>query len=101
VEQLLETLPDDDIGRFNSLAQRWKKNTAHLSTIGKKALHHTPLASWQTIARRYARAFPPRRCETAIVCQLAGRIHTISETDTRLPASGLIAYCFIPSEVQR
>jgi hypothetical protein len=41
VEQLLETLPtaDDDAGRFQSLAQRWKKDTAHVSNIGKKALH--------------------------------------------------------------
>jgi hypothetical protein len=41
VEQLLETLPtaDDDASRFQSLAQRWKNDTAHLSNIGKKALH--------------------------------------------------------------
>jgi hypothetical protein len=41
VEQLLETLPaaDDDASRFQSLAQRWKKDTAHVSNIGKKALN--------------------------------------------------------------
>ena len=41
VEQLLETFPtaDDDVSRFQSLAQRWKKKTAHVSNIGKKALH--------------------------------------------------------------
>lgn len=40
VEQLLETLPTDvDASRFQILAQRWKKDTAHLSNIGKKALH--------------------------------------------------------------
>jgi hypothetical protein len=41
VEQLLETLAaaEDEAGRFQSLAQRWKKDTAHVSNIGKKALH--------------------------------------------------------------
>jgi hypothetical protein len=41
VEQLLEMLPtsDDHINRFQALAQQWKKDTAHLSNIGKKALH--------------------------------------------------------------
>jgi hypothetical protein len=41
VEQLLETLPgvEDDESRFHKLAQQWKKDTAHLSNIGKKALH--------------------------------------------------------------
>src|SRR5947208_8309388 len=41
VEQLLEALPgsDADLTRFQSLVQQWKKDTAHLSNIGKKALH--------------------------------------------------------------
>ncbi len=41
VEQLLETLPgsDADVSRFQTLAQQWKKETSHVSNIGKKALH--------------------------------------------------------------
>jgi hypothetical protein len=41
VEQLLETLPgsEDDVIRFQNLVQQWKRETAHLSNIGKKALH--------------------------------------------------------------
>ena len=41
VEQLLETLPeiDADRTRFQTLAHQWKRETAHLSNIGKKALH--------------------------------------------------------------
>lgn len=33
------TTTDDDVSRFQSLAQRWKTETAHVSNIGKKALH--------------------------------------------------------------
>lgn len=41
VEQLLETLPGigADVRRFQTLAQQWKRDTAHLSNIGRKALH--------------------------------------------------------------
>jgi hypothetical protein len=41
VQQLLETLPvtAEDAGRFQILVQQWKKETAHLSNISKKALH--------------------------------------------------------------
>jgi hypothetical protein len=41
VEQFLETLPgtEDVVTRFQTLAQRWKTDTAHVSNIGKKALH--------------------------------------------------------------
>src|SRR5437588_6454367 len=43
VEQLLETLPgsEDNSIRFQNLVQQWKKGTAHVSNIGKKALHPT------------------------------------------------------------
>lgn len=41
VEQLLETIPatDDDLNRFQALAQQWKKDTVHYSNVSKKALH--------------------------------------------------------------
>jgi len=41
VQQLLETWqePEADSARFQSLVQRWKRETAHVSNIGKKALH--------------------------------------------------------------
>jgi hypothetical protein len=41
VEQPLETLPgsEDGVIRFQRLVKQWKKETAHLSNIGKKALH--------------------------------------------------------------
>jgi hypothetical protein len=41
VEELLETLPstEDETTRFQRLAQQWKRDTAHLSNVAKKALH--------------------------------------------------------------
>ncbi len=41
VEQLLESLPgiQGDSARFQQLVRRWKQDTAHISNIGKKALH--------------------------------------------------------------
>jgi hypothetical protein len=41
VEQLLETWPgaDEDLARFQHLVQRWKQETAHVSNVGKRALH--------------------------------------------------------------
>jgi hypothetical protein len=41
VEQLLETwqTTEEELARFHSLAQLWKKETAHLSNMAKKALH--------------------------------------------------------------
>ncbi len=41
VEQFLETWhgSDDDLARFQGLVQQWKKETAHVSNIGKRALH--------------------------------------------------------------
>jgi hypothetical protein len=41
VEQLLETwqTSEEELAQFPTLAERWKKETAHLSNIAKKALH--------------------------------------------------------------
>ena len=41
VEQLLETwqATEEELNRFHSRAQQWKKETAHLSNVAKKALH--------------------------------------------------------------
>lgn len=41
VEQLLETWQgtEEDLARFQRLAQRWKLETAHVSNISKKAMH--------------------------------------------------------------
>ena len=41
VEQLLETWQarEEDVAHFPTLAQRWKKDTAHQSNMAKKALH--------------------------------------------------------------
>jgi len=41
VEQLLETwqASEEVLAQFQTLAQRWKKETAHYSNIAKKALH--------------------------------------------------------------
>ena len=41
VERLLETWPGttEDLTRFQGLAHLWKKETAHVSNVAKKALH--------------------------------------------------------------
>jgi hypothetical protein len=41
VEQLLKTWESSEqqLARFRTLAERWKRETAHLSNIAKKALH--------------------------------------------------------------
>jgi hypothetical protein len=41
VVQLLESWQgtDEQLTRFEGLAQRWKRETAHISNVGKKALH--------------------------------------------------------------
>jgi hypothetical protein len=41
VEQLLETwqATEEDLARFDTLAQRWKQETAHHSNVAKKAMH--------------------------------------------------------------
>ena len=41
VEQLLETwqASEEELARFDALAERWKKETAHQSNIAKRALH--------------------------------------------------------------
>src|SRR5438874_1625303 len=41
VEQLLETWQgtEEDLARFQRLVQRWKRETAHVSNVGKRALH--------------------------------------------------------------
>lgn len=41
VEQLLETwqASEEELVRFDALAERWKKETAHQSNIAKRALH--------------------------------------------------------------
>lgn len=41
VEQLLESwqATEEELARFQTLAQQWKQETAHLSNIAKKALH--------------------------------------------------------------
>ena len=41
VEQLLETWQagEEELDQFHTLAERWKRETAHYSNIAKKALH--------------------------------------------------------------
>jgi hypothetical protein len=41
VEQLLETwqASEEELASFHALAERWTKETAHLSNMAKKALH--------------------------------------------------------------
>ena len=56
VEQLLETweTSDEPLARFRTLVQQWRQDTAHLSNIGKKALH----PAYQEIIGMGERAVP-------------------------------------------
>ena len=56
VEQLLETWEssDEPLARFRTLVQQWRQDTAHVSNIGKKALH----PAYQEIIGMGERAVP-------------------------------------------
>jgi hypothetical protein len=56
VEQLLEAWQanEENAARFDSLARRWKEETAHFSNVAKKALH----PAYQEIIGMGERAIP-------------------------------------------